>query len=175
MTNFQNQVRQEQAFGVIGEVRLDTAIRSNPFRLVTIDPAKNIIGRFCTITAEGICEVGDVANAGLAPAGFLVDPKAYAAQGTAAGTLEPTLLLPNNTEVECLVEGDIIVELTTSANIGDKVYFINATGELGANAPADALPANTQNAYAEVVRYQAAQGAQPGLALIHVDKFPPTV
>ena len=173
--NFQTEVRREQGFGVIGVVRLDSPHRANSAYLNSPDAANNVIGRFFTYTdatATNV-EAGDPGAAGQVPAGFLVAPKTYALQGTAAGTLEPSLQLPNNTQVELLVEGDIIVEVTTASEVGHAVYYSEADGTLVTDAPGAGVPAGTQPCYAEVIRYQAATAAQPGLALIHVDKFPP--
>ena len=175
MANFQNTVRKLQAFGIPGDMRLDAPHRANSAYLNSPDAANNVVGRFFTYTdatATNI-EAGDPGAAGQVPAGFLVNSKVYALSGTSAGTLEPTLQLPNGTQVEILVEGDIIVEVTTAANVGDAVYYLQATGELVTAAPGAGVPAGSAPCYAEVIRYEAAQDAQPGLAVIHVDKFPP--
>ena len=165
---FQSTVRVDQGFGIPGEMRLDTPHRADSYILDTTAPANNVVGRFCTVKSEGVAEVGGTG----ALAGFLANPKVYALKGIAGDTLAPTLLLDNNEQVEILCEGDIIVEVQTAADISDVVYYDTTTGEISTAAPGAAAPAGTAPAYAQVKRYQAAQDAQPGLALIHVDLYP---
>lgn len=68
-------------------------------------------------------------------AGILVNPKVYALQGTTAGTLTPTLNLPDQTQGEFLTMGIIVANLATAGNIGDNIYYNVNTGALSAVAP----------------------------------------
>lgn len=164
---FQSTVNFDQGFGIPGEIRLDSPHRANPLTVNSGDPANNVYGRAFSYVSEGVAEAGGTGVF----AGFLVAPKTAASRGTAAGgTLAPTLVLANQEQGEFLVEGDIVVDMSTSFNIGDKVIFAEATGILSAIAPAAAIPAGSRAANAEVIRYE---GAAPGLCLIHVDKVPP--
>jgi len=62
---FQSTVRKVQAFGIVGELRLDTAHRASPYSLDSTDPLNNVIGRFFTVKSEGIanacssCDLND--------------------------------------------------------------------------------------------------------------------
>lgn len=134
---FQSTVDLAQGFGVIGELFDDGPHRAQPFTLVSGDAANNVIGRAFTVTSEGVAAAG-----GANPfAGILVNPKSYASFGSGSGTLAPTLTLANQTVGELLSEGSIIVTLGASADVGDLVYFTNATGVLTTTAPGAAAPA----------------------------------
>lgn len=161
---FQSTVRINQAVGIVGELIFDGPQRAESNILRSADPALNIIGRaFSAVPAEdGVAQVG---GPGVF-AGILVNPLVYATSGTAAGTLEPTLVLPNETQAELLKMGTIIVELTTSANIGDEVHSVDATGELLAVAPGTpAAPGNSVVPNTLVTRQNI---PAPGLAYIQL-------
>lgn len=136
---FQSTVSLEQGFGVAGEVFDNGPFRSQPFIIVSDDAADNVFGRAFTITAEGKAEAGKDGTQVFG--GILINPKEHASVGTVAGgPLAPTLTLPNNTVGELLSEGSVIVSLPATANIGDLVYFTNATGALTTTAPGAAAP-----------------------------------
>ena len=133
---FQSTVRIDQTTGIVGDIILDGPLWSQPAVLNSTAAANNVIGRAFRHLANQDRQVSADAAAGRPFAGLLANSKVYATSGTAAGgTLAPTLVLPNNAEVE-LVYGTagILVELSTTANIGDNVFFATATGILAAAA-----------------------------------------
>ena len=135
---FQSAVSLKQGFGVIGELFDNGPHRAQSFTIVSGDAANNVIGRAFTVTSQGLAAAG-----GANPfAGILVNPKSYSSFGTVAGgTLAPTLTLANNVQGELLSEGSIVVTLGAAADVGDLVYFTNATGILTTTAPGAAAPA----------------------------------
>lgn len=161
---FQGTVFLQQGFGVPGELYTDGPYRAESFTLVSADAAYNVFGRCFTITSQGVAEAGSGGAFGFA--GFLVDPKNQALNGTfAGGSLAPTLTLPNNSQAACLTMGTIIVTLPAAADIGDYVVYDNTTGELSTIAPGDPLPVGTTFANA-IVDYYTVTAA--GLAVITV-------
>lgn len=140
--SFQSTVRSLLAAGVVGEIIFDGPHRAEPRILNTTDAANNVIGRAFTQVAASDTDV-EAGGTGVF-AGILANPLEYASYGTAAdGPLAPTITLPNNTGASLVKMGTMIVALTTGANIGDEVCYVNATGELLAVAPGD--PAGTGN------------------------------
>ncbi len=123
--SFQSSVSQYQGFGVVGEVFSNSPIRSKSYILNSGAVANNV-GYAFTQGTEGQAACG---GTGLF-AGILINPKAYALQGAAAGTLAPTLTVPEDSQGELLTMGEIIVYLNTAAAIGDKVVYATATGAL---------------------------------------------
>jgi hypothetical protein len=160
---FQSTVSLQQGFGVPGELYNDSPFRSQSFILNSASAAYNIVGAtVCTITAQGTAEAG---GTGIF-AGFLVDPKVYALQGTlAGGTLAPSLVLPNYTQVELLTMGSIVVTLPGAAAIGDVVIYNTTTGAISTQSPSTAVPGGSAYAFA-VVDYFTVAGA--GLGVITV-------
>ena len=133
---FQSTVRVDQTSGVVGDVILDGPLWAQPGILNSTSAVNNVIGRAFRHIANQDRQVSSDAASGAVFAGILANSKVYATSGTSAGgTLAPTLVLPNNAEVE-LVYGTagILVELSTIANIGDNVFFATDTGILAANA-----------------------------------------
>lgn len=165
---FQSTVRLAQTAGIVGEIIFDGPHRAEPKILRTLDPALNVIGRAFTQDPTLSPDASNIVAAGGTGvfAGILVNPLVYATAGTLAGALEPTLVLPNETNAELLKMGTIIVDLTTAANIGDDVHFVEATGELLAVAPGTA-PAvgNAAVPNAKVTRQNI---PAPGLAFIQL-------
>lgn len=131
--SFQSSVRQLMTYGIVGEVIFDGPQRAEPVILDSADAANNVIGRAFTSPA-GEDSTVDAGGTGVFR-GILVNPLVYATSGTTAGALEPTLTLPNNTNVEVLSMGTIIVSLLNAASIGDSVMFTQSTGELSALPP----------------------------------------
>ena len=126
-----------QGFGVPGEFAKDGPQRAGPYALVSASAAYNIVGATaCTITAEGTAKAGGATEVF---GGILISPKEYQNPGTTAGTLAPTLTLPNNTEVTLAIMGEIIVTLPAAANIGDLVLFNTTTGALSTVAPSSSF------------------------------------
>lgn len=176
---FQATVVGQIGFGVVGELAVEGPLVAQPARLTSGDAANNVVGRACTVTSGGTgswTANGDAVNpapmvvaaGGTNPfAGILANPKVYPGAGTlAGGTLAPTLTLPNGSMVELVQEHPgIIVTLAAACDVGDSVYFANATGILATTAPGAAAPANHQGPIGRVERYDET-GA--GLAVISV-------
>jgi len=136
MSAFQSTVNTNYAFGVIGELIQDGPQRASS-RIMNSSGTPNVIGyAYTRSNTTDICTVGGaITNGSTVFGGILVNPKAYSSNGTTAGTLVPTLTLPDNAQGEFLEMGTIVVNLTTAANIGDLVVYATATGALGAVAP----------------------------------------
>lgn len=140
---FQSAVNIYSAFGIVGELFFDGPVRAAPYNLVST-PQVNRVGRAFTITSGANPDT--VAGAPLAGtaraggtgvfAGILANPKVYALLGTtAAGSLAPTLDLPDNTIGELVMMGEMVVDLPGPANVGDLVTYDTTTGELNSIAP----------------------------------------
>jgi hypothetical protein len=139
---FQSTVTLDQGFGVIGEIFDNGPVRAQPFIIVSDLEADNVFGRAFTVTAEGKAEAGKDGTQVFA--GILINPKDQSSNGTTGGgALAPTLTIPNNTVAQLLSEGSIVVTLPASANIGDAVYFTDATGVIVTTAPGAAAPASS--------------------------------
>lgn len=166
MSAVQTTVNINYGFGVIGEVIQDGPTRAAS-RIVNSSGTPNVIGyAYTRSNTTDICTVGGtITNGSTVFGGILANPKEYASYGTTAGTLAPTLTLPDNWLGDFVEMGTIVVNLTTAANIGDQVIYATATGALGAVAPGAA--AGTGNAFvpgAVVRSYTAA----PGLVAIRL-------
>lgn len=149
---FQPSIRQFPTDGIVGDFSLDGPIRSQSVLLNSSDPTQNVIGRAVTMTAgsDGVAVAGGTGVFG----GILTQSKTYASLGGSSGPLSPTLTLPNNLPAQATtVAPGIFVTLTTTANVGDQVYFVQATGALGAVAPGSGAGAgNTLIPGASVIR-----------------------
>ena len=140
---FQSTIRQFQAHGVVGEVIYSGPVRARGVIINTTTAANNVIGRALTYSSTNNDGVRVEAGGTGKFAGILTHSKQYASLGTAAnGALAPTMTVPNNSIVEATYFATgILVELLTitaskSIQIGDKVYYKTATGELGAGTSA---------------------------------------
>lgn len=161
---FQTAVQLQQGFGVVGELYTDGPYRAQSFTLDSADEDYNVFGRCFTITSQGVAEAGSGGTMGFA--GFLVDPKNQALNGTAAGgSLAPTLTLPNYSQAALLTMGTIVVALPAAAAIGDLVVYDDTTGALTTIAPGAALPVGKKFAYAMVDYYTVSAA---GLAVVTV-------
>ena len=127
---FQSTVNIELGQGVVGDVSFESPLRSTPYVLVSGDAANNVVGRAFTITSEGVAAAGGTGVF----AGILANLKVYPLQGTVAGTLTPTLALPNNATGELVTMGDMYVSLPAAAAIGDRVTYNTTTGALSSVA-----------------------------------------
>lgn len=143
--SFQSSVAQTQGFGVVGEIFTSSPTCAKSF-ILNSGAVPNKIGYAYTRVSEGQAKCG---GAG-AFAGILINPKGYALQGAAAGTLAPTLTVPEDSQGELLTMGEVIVYLTTAAAIGAAVYYVDADGSLGAGT---AGAGQTQIPNAKVSRY----------------------
>ncbi|MES1986803.1 MAG: hypothetical protein V4440_02020, partial [Pseudomonadota bacterium] len=100
----QSTVQFAQGAGIAGELFSDAPHRGQPFIIVS-DPVVNKTGLACTVTSEGIAQTG---GSGVF-AGILGIPKSYASSGAVGDPLAPTIILPDQTEVEMLQEGEMYV------------------------------------------------------------------
>ncbi len=157
---FQSSLNPTYAFGVIGELTSDGPQRVAP-RLMNSSGTPNVVGYFYTRSnTTDICTVGGaITNGSTVAGGILVMPKAYASIGTTAGTLTPTLTLPDNWIGEFMEMGTIVVALPAACNIGDLVTYVLATGALGSVAPGSSAPGGSALVPNAVVRsYNTAAG-----------------
>ena len=163
MSGFQTTVFLQQGAGVPGELYNSYPHRTQSYILNSGSAANNIIGSTCcTLTSQGLVAAG---GTGIF-AGFLVDPKNIALFGAPGSTpLSPTLVVPNNTQVECLTESSIWVTLPAAAAIGDVIIFNQTTGQISSQIPSAALSSGFSFANA-VVDYFTVTAA--GLAVITV-------
>lgn len=166
---FQSSVAARMGFGIVGEFFLDSARRVQPALLDSADAANNVFGRAFTVKAGADGLPGSVltAEAGSSDglgvfAGILVNPKAHASYGTAAGgPLAASLTLPNDVVAElCNDTAGVIVDFgATGANVGDWVEYDNGDGVLAPKAPGSAATAGaTLIPGARVERYDSASG-----------------
>lgn len=128
---FQSSVALNQGFGVVGEIVFEGPLRSTPG--VLKGTAANIaVGRAFTIDpADGQYQPGVLGAANFG--GILANPKELQSIGTSAnGPLAPTLLVPAGTVGEFVNMGLLVVALLNAANIGDKVTYATADGQLSA-------------------------------------------
>lgn len=156
----QSTVALNQGFGVIGEIQFEGPTRAQPgvMKAGTATAADIVVGRAFTIdAADGAFQPGGTGVFG----GILINPKGMSSVGTAAnGPLAPTLTVPAGTVGEFLTMGEILVSTSNAAAIGAGVYFVNATGALGAGTAAGG---QTQIAGAQVKRYA---NTSPGLVVV---------
>lgn len=138
-------IRFDTALGIPGEIVRSGPHRARPGYLVSTDPTQNVVGRALTqLPAGGAMRAGNADTDGVF-VGFLANPKVYALYGTGGNPLAPTIVLPNNTNIESLEMGFMIAVLTNAAaKIGDIVFFAQATGALTSAAPGTAVPAGSQ-------------------------------
>lgn len=127
---FQTTINTTYAFGVIGEILNDGPTRAAS-RIVNSSGAANTVGyAFTRNNQTDICAVGGTIASGTVFAGLLAMPKSYASYGTTAGTLAPTLNIPDNSIGEFMEMGTMVVALATACNIGDLVVYDTTTGAL---------------------------------------------
>jgi hypothetical protein len=166
MSAVQTTVNINYGFGVIGEVINDGPTRASS-RIVNSSGTPNIIGyAYTRSNTTDICTVGGaITNGSTVFGGILSNPKEYASYGTTAGTLAPTLTLPDNWQGDFVEMGTIVVALTTAANIGDLVTYVLTTGALGAVAPGASAPGGSALVPNAIVR---SFTAAPGLVAIRL-------
>lgn len=163
---FQSSVRIDQTTGVVGDIIIDGPMRGVPAILSSTLAANNVIGRAFRHVADDDMKVtaDDATNMNFA--GILANSKVYANDGTlTGGTLAPTLTLANDVQVELVtMTSGIVVSLSTSADIGDNVFYADATGILAASDQ-DTLTDHTIIPRARVVRRNISAA---GLAIIEL-------
>lgn len=165
---FQSTVNINQGFGVPGEWFTDAPWKVETFTINSSSAALNIIGKTCcSVTSQQFCAAGNTTGA-LPFAGFLVAPKEIALYGTSGAPLAPTLTVPNQTVVQCMTMGSLIVTLPAACAIGDYVIFDNTSGAISTIAPGAVLPAGKTFANAIVDYFTPnASGAQLGVIAIN--------
>lgn len=140
--------------GIPGEQAFDGPTRALAALLNTTAEANNVFGRAFTYRDEAVESV-QAGGTGLF-AGIMINPKAY--------LLDVGYAL-NGTQAEFGFMGEWFVSLTTTgATIGDLIYFVNATGELGHGT---AGAGQTQIAGAVVSRHNVSPET-PTLAVIRL-------
>ena len=157
---FQTSVRQFMTTGIVGDICIQGAVRSQPGILVTEDPTNNVIGRAVTHVAnsDGQFEAG---GEGVF-AGILTNSKNYALYGG----LTPTITLPNNIPVEATTfASGIIVSLADAATIGQAVFYSTTTGELKAGTSGTTISGYAEIPNSKVVRNNTSAA---GLAIIEL-------
>ena len=130
--SFQSTVALAQGFGVVGEIILDGPLRAAP-GVLKGTAANIVVGRAFTIDPSD----GQYTPGGAFPlGGILSNPKALQSVGTSSGgPLAPTLTVPAGTVADVVSMGLICVALATACNVGDKVTYATADGQLSALAP----------------------------------------
>jgi hypothetical protein len=158
---FPSSVISDLVSGIPGEIAFDTPTVAVTAIVNTDTAANNVFGRAFTYRDEAI-ETVQAGGTGLF-AGILINPKGHA-DNTLAATADTT---PNGRDAELLVRGEVYVLLTvgTAVTIGDGVFFVNATGALGAGT---AGAGQTQIAGATVVRHSPSAANAPSLAVIRL-------
>ena len=133
---FQSTVRIPQTTGIVGDwVKDDPGARVQP-KVISNNSvaANNVIGNVFTqeagVANSDFVIAGDPANDGNEFAGILGFSKTYATSGTSAGTLEPTLVLPNNVQAQFITRGYVYVILDAAATIGQAVNYNISDGSL---------------------------------------------
>lgn len=133
--SFQSSIALNQAFGVPGELLFDGDLRATP-GIIKGTAANLVVGRAFSIDiADGQYSPGS--TGGGVFGGILSNPKGLASIGTTSGgPLAPTMTVPAGTIGEFTTSTPgICVALLNAANIGDRVYYDNTTGELSAIGP----------------------------------------
>lgn len=134
VATFQSVVQQNQPTGIVGEMILGGPTRVNPGILNSTAASNNVIGR--ALRRIGTSDLDVSADAGTVFAGILGFSKQHATSGPATGSLDPTLTLPNETQIEMMLMGYMLVDLSQDSptsprrNIGDNVWYETATGIL---------------------------------------------
>jgi hypothetical protein len=150
----QNLIGKNIAFGIVGEVA-DTTPSVIDTYTVASGTTTPTVGYAFTLPSQGNALAG-----GINPfIGIAVNPKAYANYNA---DLSANVILRVGTTVELLTKGRFVANVGGAGIIGAGVYFINATGALGAGT---AVAGQTQIVGAKIVKYDA--GAN-GLALVQI-------
>ncbi len=156
-THFQQNVLARYSAGLVGESMFDQPRVSKTWRLDPTDTTHTpAVGLACTYKQDNdpasnvgygdvmIAQIGTPAAATPAKfAGIIALPKRYQLNGTAAGTLEPTLNLRPGDLVELLTEGNVVLQFATATLYGEKVYFKAADGTaavLAGTSPSGGTP-----------------------------------
>lgn len=148
---FQSLVRQVQTDGFVGNIIEDGPKRAFPKILNSASADNNVFGRAFTIVTGSDTEVAAGTGGSSVFAGILINPKEFVTSGASTGALDPVLTLKNAETGDFMDMGIILVTGTTTAIIGDLVFFADADGQLAfaASAPAS----HTQVPNAKVIRH----------------------
>lgn len=140
--------------GIPGEQAFDGPVRALSALLDTTTEANNVFGRAFTYNDEAVESV-QAGGTGLF-AGLMINPKIY---------LLDVEYAYNGTQAEFGFMGEWFVQLTTTGGtIGDPIYFVNATGELGHGT---AAVGQTQIAGAVISRHNVSPET-PTLAVVRL-------
>ncbi len=148
------------ATGIPGEFSRSGNQESRGAILNSATEANNVVGRVVFTVDGNSNEVGVAANGNFA--GILSSPKT-----AVRPTLDAQAFILNDTQVEVAERGYLFVTLTTTASVGDFVYYSNTTGELAAAAPAAAAPAGHSRLPGGLIKGQEVTVA--GVAEIYFD------
>lgn len=134
---FQSTVNVQQGFGVPGELLTDSPSRAERLTVNSAGATPNTFGFAATKSnSTNIALMGGaITNGSTIFAGIMANPKAAALLGTTAGTLAPTLNIPDNAQADFVTMGDVVVAVSTACNIGDLVAYNTTTGALSTFAP----------------------------------------
>lgn len=132
---FQKNVRFDQGFGVVGEIRFD-----GPHRAAELELAdQGIVGRVYTVLQTNNAEdSGRVVMGGANAifAGILANPKVYPYYGSVADSSndDNRLTIPKGSLAEFVTMGFIVLQIKNSARVGDYLEYLHTTGEIQALA-----------------------------------------
>lgn len=132
---FQSTVPVLQGFGVPGDIHLEAPFRAEPLTVNSSGTANVYGNAFTKDASTNVAKVGGTIAVGTVFAGLLVNSKEATTYGTAAGTLEPTLNLPDNMIGDFAVMGDVVVKVSTACKVGDVLVYDTTTGALSTMAP----------------------------------------
>jgi hypothetical protein len=135
---FQQQVQTLQGQGVVGDIMISGPQRGHPGILASADSANNVVGRFVTLIAGTDNNyAADAATGDGVYWGLLANSKEYALYGTAAGALEPTLILPNGIAADLLtMTSGVMVDLVANGAtpIGGAIFSNTVDGTVAASS-----------------------------------------
>lgn len=160
MSGFQTVVNQFPGFGIPGEIWNDGPYLAESFILNTTvgaAAANNIFGSGFSVLSQGIANAGNVGGAQIF-AGLLINPKGSALYGDGVQPLNPSLTLPNYAQAELCTEGNVVVQLTAAAAIGNLLCYSNATGLLTTIARGANLAVGTSFAFGTVKYFTISSG-----------------
>lgn len=163
MSNFQQSINYDFAFGVPGEIGRDGPLRARPGYLNSGSAANNAFGRVFTLNADG----KTVGAGGTGSVwGILANPKQHVAYGANGNALDPSFTLPNNTTADFVEMGKIIVPLygSVAAVNGLQVQFSQSNGQI--SLPAVPGTADSGNTLLAAVIESYGQTAQGGALVL---------
>lgn len=147
---FQSTVRRFLGYGVVGEFVFDGPRKVQTLPLGSTNPLNNVFGRaFRNLAVSGGPASADIVAAGSVWAGVLVNPKEHALQGQVAGTLAPSLVLPNGDIAGFASMGFVLLQCdalqAAAPQIGDILQYQITTGIIVTVAPGTAPAAGYAN------------------------------